>query len=214
MPTSATTQTLTLPGAIGAPDTVLQTNGAGVLSWAAVGGGGPTIRHVTTQFPGNANRINYSSITGDIRIYMDVSSWGSDPPGGAKEGNQIRLPDATAGNIGTKIELICLKNTAAQSKRQLRIGLLNSSSTVMYGAGVVTADTSNNEDYKSFAEGGNYQSCNLRTNQGGAGMAGTVVDFHYIKQNCIFVRWNAITDSANPSSGLILHANALDQVLP
>ena len=183
-PVSATTQTLTLPGAIGAPDTVLQTNGAGVLSWAAAGGGGPTLKLITNlnQFNQNSNtELRYDNETTDLRIILAVANDGAT--------KTIFLPTPNAGNIGIHVKFVLAVDL---TNRRVRI---RTPSGKMYGGGVLVGGT--NATFKDFgSNGGTF----LKLYTGKISKRGTVIDFYYAAVDTIICNINGIGNNSSTIS--------------
>ena len=92
--------TYTLPAADGSNTHVLQTNGSGVLSWVANGGGGgsatiPDVQILTTSTPVNAAFASSGSNGDNERVYLVNNS---------STAVQINLP-AVSGNTGKKFQI-------------------------------------------------------------------------------------------------------------
>lgn len=183
-PASATTQTLTLPGAVGASGTVLQTNGSGVLSWAVAGGGGPTLKLITNlnQFNQNSNtELRYDNETTDLRIILAVANDG--------DTKTIFLPTPNSGNIGIHVKFVLAVDL---TNRRVRI---RTPSGKMYGGGVLVGGT--NATFKDFgSNGGTF----LKLYTGKISKRGTVIDFYYSAVDTIICNINGLGNNGSTIS--------------
>ena len=197
---------MTIPTNIGTLGQVMTTDGVGTLSWGTVSTQ-PTMYHITTEFPGDSGRKDYSAVTGNINILIDVASWATD--NGSKAGNQIQIPEATSAHLGQVITVDCIKSTSADGDRQLRVGLLSSSSTNIQGGG--TIKNNQNTNIRELTRETGQKTVCARIHAQGMGLVGTKFTLRYVALNIIIAEIEGWATHNNPGGGQVLQTAGINQ---